>query len=121
MGAFVNIFSKSVRAECVGTGIIVTDVQPGDTATNLIMHNTDTEAAGKVGVTIGTIVGEGFDRGSILDPSDVASAIVYAVSLPDHVGMHEMLIEPRDQMFGDPTAMGVTPDGMYAPHIASGP
>jgi len=35
--------------------------------------------------------------------------------LPEHVGMHEMLIEPRDQMFGDPTAMGVAPEGMYAP------
>eukprot|EP00933_Yihiella_yeosuensis_P020005 TRINITY_DN16130_c4_g1_i1.p1 TRINITY_DN16130_c4_g1~~TRINITY_DN16130_c4_g1_i1.p1 ORF type:complete len:308 (+),score=57.32 TRINITY_DN16130_c4_g1_i1:82-1005(+) len=119
--AFVNIFSKSMRAECVGTGVRVTDVMPGDTATNLIMENTDSEAAGKVGVTIGKTVGEGFDRGSVLDPQDVANAIVYAVTLPHHIGMHEILIEPRDQMFGDPTAMGVTPDGMYAPHITTGP
>eukprot|EP00928_Gymnodinium_smaydae_P087467 TRINITY_DN71726_c0_g1_i1.p1 TRINITY_DN71726_c0_g1~~TRINITY_DN71726_c0_g1_i1.p1 ORF type:complete len:312 (-),score=73.49 TRINITY_DN71726_c0_g1_i1:91-1026(-) len=118
--AFVNVFSKSVRAECVGTGIRVTDVQPGDTATNLIMDNTDKEAAGKVGVEIGQVVGDGFDRGSVLDAQDVASAIVYALTLPQHIGMHEMLIEPRDQMFGDPTAMGVTPDGMYAPHITTG-
>lgn len=119
--AFVNIFSKSVRAECVGTGIRVTDLQPGDTATNLIMENTDTEAAGKVGVTIGETVGTGFDRGSILDAQDVADAIVYAVTLPDHIGMHEILIEPRDQMYGDPTAMGVTPGGMYAPQFTTGP
>jgi len=119
--AFVNTFSKSMRAECVGTGIRVTDVQPGDTATNLIMQNSDQEAAGKVGVAIGDTVGKGFDRCSVLDPEDVASAIVYAVTLPKHVGMHEMLIEPRDQMFGDPTAMGVTPDGMYAPHLTTGP
>lgn len=119
--AFVNTFSRSVRAECVGTGIRVTDIQPGDTATNLIMENTDTEAAGKVGVVIGEMVGKGFDRGSILDAEDVASAIVHAVTLPGHVGMHEILIEPRDQMFGDPTAMGVTPGGMYAPQFTTGP
>jgi NADP-dependent 3-hydroxy acid dehydrogenase YdfG len=119
--AFVNTFSKSVRAECVGTGVRVTDIQPGDTATNLIMENTDSEAAGKVGVTIGEVVGTGFDRGSILDASDVARAIVYAISLPHHIGMHEILIEPVDQMYGDPTAMGVTPGGMYAPQFTTGP
>merc|ERR1712146_646864 len=95
--------------------------QPGDTATNLIMENTDEVAAKKVGVEIGVVVGTGFDRASFLDAEDVASAILYAVTLPPHIGMHEMLIEPRDQMFGDPTALGVTPDGMYAPHIISGP
>lgn len=119
--AFVNIFSKSLRAECVGTGIRVTDIQPGDTATNLIMKNTDLEAASKVGVTVGVKVGEGFDRGSFLDADDVADSIVYAITAPQHIGVHEILIEPRDQMYGDPTAMGVTPDGMYAPHIAAGP
>merc|ERR1719215_972239 len=108
--AFVNIFSKSLRAECVGTGIRVTDVQPGDTATDLIMKNTDSEAASKVGVTVGVKVGEGFDRGSFLDPEDVAASIVYALTDPHHIGVHEILIEPRDQMYGDPTAMGVTPD-----------
>merc|ERR1712039_90708 len=110
---------KSVRAECVGTGIKVTDVQPGDTATDLVMKNTDQEAADKVGVSIGEVVGTGFERGSILDPADVASCIVYALTLPGHVGMHEMLVEPKDQMFGDPTAMGVTPDGMYSPQLTS--
>jgi len=118
--AFVNIFSKSLRAECVGTGIRVTDVQPGDTATDLIMRNTDTEAAGKVGVDIGSVVGVGFERASILDPSDIASAVLYAIKCPGHVGIHEILIEPRDQMFGDPTQMGITPDGMYGPG-ATGP
>lgn len=118
--AFVNIFSKGLRAECVGTGIRVTDVMPGDTATNLVMQNTDSEAAEKVGVQIGEVVGKGFDRGSVLDPEDIANAIVYAVTLPGHVGLHEILIEPRDQMFGDPTAMGVTPEGMYSPQVATG-
>jgi short-subunit dehydrogenase len=42
--AFVAVFSKGLRAECVGTGLRVTDIQPGDTATNLIMSNSDQEA-----------------------------------------------------------------------------
>jgi NADP-dependent 3-hydroxy acid dehydrogenase YdfG len=103
--AFVRMFSKGLRAECVGTGVRVTDVQPGDTATNLIMRNSDSEAAEKVGVSIGQKVGTGSDRSSVLDPQDIASAVLYAVSAPEHVGIHEILIEPRDQMFGDPTAM----------------
>ena len=81
----------------------MTDIQPGDTATNLIVGNSDKEAAKEVGVGIGEVISG--DRASVLDPDDVASAVVYAVAAPAHVGVHEMLIEPRDQMFGDPTAM----------------
>lgn len=104
--AFVATFTKGLRAECVGTGLRVTDIQPGDTATNLIMKNSDQEAADKMGVGIGKVVGDGGVREMVLDPEDVASAVVYAVTAPAHVGIHELLIEPRDQMFGDPTAMG---------------
>jgi NADP-dependent 3-hydroxy acid dehydrogenase YdfG len=103
--AFVNIFTKGLRAECVGTGLRVTDVQPGDVATNLIMKNSDQEAADKVGVAIGKVVGDGADKASVLDASDVADVVVFAATAPAHVGMHEVLVEPRDQMFGDPTAM----------------
>jgi len=103
--AFVNTFSRGLRAECVGTGIRVTDIQPGDTATNLIMQNSDQEAADKLGVKIGDIVGAGATREFYLDPEDVAASVLYAVCSPSHVGVHELVIEPRDQMYGDPTAM----------------
>jgi len=106
--SFVQVFSKGLRAECVGTGVRVTDIQPGDTATNLIMRNSDKEAADKMGVGIGAVVGGGDVGPMCLDPSDVADAVVYAATAKPHVGMHEILIEPRDQMFGDPTAMGDT-------------
>jgi NADP-dependent 3-hydroxy acid dehydrogenase YdfG len=55
--AFIQMFSKGLRAECVGSGIRVTDIQPGDVKTNLIMNNDDEEAAKKVGVLIGKEVG----------------------------------------------------------------
>merc|ERR1712086_579314 len=101
--AFVATFSKGLRCECVGTGLRVTDIQPGDTCTNLIVGNTDQEAATKMGVGIGQVISG--ERSSVLDPEDVADAVVYVVTVPAHVGIHEMLIEPCDQMFGDPTSM----------------
>ena len=36
------------------------------------------------------------DRNVWLDPEDVASAVLYAVTAPNHVGINEILIEPRD-------------------------
>jgi len=57
-----------------------------------------------MGVSIGEkIAGE---RNSVLDVADIASAVLYALTAPAHVGVHELLIEPRDQMWGDPTALG---------------
>ena len=41
----------------------------------------------------------------MLDPADIAASAVYALTAPGHVGVHLMLVEPRDQCFGDPTAM----------------
>merc|ERR1719491_934939 len=107
--AFVSVFTKGLRCECVGTGLRVTDIQPGDTATNLMLTNSDQEAAKKMGVAIGKVVGDGGDRASVLDPEDIGAAVVYAVTAPAHVGIHELLIEPRDQMFGDPTAISTMP------------
>merc|ERR1712203_1106932 len=103
--SFVSVFTKGLRAECVGTGLRVTDIQPGDTATNLIMTNSDREAADKVGVNIGQVIGTGAAREYYLDPEDVSAAVLYAVCSPPHVGVHEVLVEARDQMFGDPTSM----------------
>jgi thioester reductase-like protein len=106
--AFVTTFSKGLRCELVGTGLRVTDIQPGDTRTNLIKNNTDQEAADKVGVKIKEVIGAGVEDGdpNFLDAADIADAVLYAVTAPKNVGLHEILIEPRDQMYGDPTAMG---------------
>jgi NADP-dependent 3-hydroxy acid dehydrogenase YdfG len=107
---FVHEYSKGLRCELVGTGVRVTELQPGDVRTDLIVQNSDKEAAEKVGVAIGSkIGGEEFDestRNSYLDAADIASAVKYAITAPGHVGVNEILIEPRDQMYGDPTSMG---------------
>lgn len=113
--SFVTTFSKSLRAELVGTGVRVTDIQPGDAATNLITKNTDFEAAEKLGVSIGVEIGTGAERNTYLDPNDIAKAVLYAVTAPTHVGINEILIEPRDQMWGDPTSMNTALSSSNSP------
>lgn len=94
---FVEAMSEGLRREVVGTGLKVTTIQPGDCATDLIMNNTDKEAAEEQGVTIGVKVGTGSTTNQVLQPADVAAAVLYAVTAPSHVAINEILVEPRDQ------------------------
>ena len=125
--SFVHEFSKGLRCELIGTGVRVTELQPGDIRTDLIVKNKDKEAVEKVGVGAGAVIGgtnfketvakevaeakaEGNAKGSAtrncyLDTVDIANAVLYALRAPGHVGVNEILIEPRDQTFGDPTSM----------------
>ena len=95
---FVESLTEITRRELVGTGVALTTIQPGDVkGTELIMQNTDKEAAKEMGVEIGQPVGKGFDRNQLLDPEDIANAVVYALTAPSHVAINTVLIEPRDQ------------------------
>jgi len=117
--AFAHEFTKGLRCELVGTGVRVTEILPGDVRTNLIVQNSDNEAAEKVGVKIGAKIGgtdsefeatcakDASTRNCYLDPEDIAQAVMYALTAPGHVGVNEVLVEPRDQMFGDPTSMSM--------------
>ena len=74
-------------------------MQPGDTETGLTMHSTDLEALSAVGMKAGEAVGGASStRNQVLDVDDVASAVLYAVTAPLHVGIHEILIEAKDQV-----------------------
>ncbi|KAL3924914.1 MAG: hypothetical protein SGILL_000749 [Bacillariaceae sp.] len=95
---FVETLTEITRRELVGTGVTLHTIQPGDVkGTELIMKNTDTEAADTMGVSIGKPVGDGFAREQLLDPSDVANAVVTVLTTPPHVAINSILIEPRDQ------------------------
>ncbi|KAL7934947.1 non-ribosomal peptide synthetase [Trichoderma chlorosporum] len=85
---FVEATLQSLRVETAGTGLRVTSIQPGNTATDLLGMSTDAEAVKKYGEPSGA---------KILDPEDVARSIVYAVCQPEHVAVNEILIEPRDE------------------------
>lgn len=84
---FVEGLSQAMRHEVKDSGIRVTCIQPGDVKTELIVHTTDMEAKEQF---------SGGDAHKILDPVDIGNAVLYAVTQPDHVGINEILIEPRD-------------------------
>ncbi|KAK3710096.1 hypothetical protein LTR37_010527 [Vermiconidia calcicola] len=85
---FVEGTLQALRLETAGKGLRITSVQPGNTATDLLNMSTDAEAVKQFGEPSGA---------AILDPDDVAGAIVYALKQPDHVAVNEVLIEPRDE------------------------
>ncbi|KAF9889530.1 hypothetical protein FE257_007240 [Aspergillus nanangensis] len=85
---FVEATLQSLRLETAGTGLRVTSIQPGNTATDLLGMSTDAEAVKKYGEPTGA---------QILSPDDVANSIVYALRQPAHVSVNEVLIEPRDE------------------------
>ncbi|KAK1767569.1 putative NRPS-like enzyme [Phialemonium atrogriseum] len=85
---FVEATLQSLRLETAGKGLRVMSVQPGNTATDLLGMSTDAEAVKQYGEPSGA---------KIMDPDDVARAIVFALQQPEHVAINEVLIEPRDE------------------------
>jgi amino acid adenylation domain-containing protein/thioester reductase-like protein len=85
---FVEATLQALRVETAGTGLRVTSIQPGNTATELLGMSSDAEALKKYGEPTGA---------KVLDAEDVAASIVYAVCQPEHVAVNEILIEPRDE------------------------
>ncbi len=77
-----------MAVETAGSGLRVTSIQPGNTATELLGMSTDAEAIKKYGEPSGA---------KVLDPEDVAASIIYALKQPEHVAVNEVMIEPRDE------------------------
>jgi thioester reductase-like protein len=85
---FVEGTLQALRVETAGKGLRVTSMQPGNVATDLLGMSTDAEALKAYGEPSGA---------KVLEPEDVANAIVYALKQPEHVAVNEILIEPRDE------------------------
>lgn len=86
----VNGFSESLRQEALHSKIRVTIVEPGMVETELLDHNKNPvvqEAAKKMREQIGTP----------LAAQDIANAVLYAVSQPEHVSINEILVRPTGQ------------------------
>ncbi|TQM84006.1 NADP-dependent 3-hydroxy acid dehydrogenase YdfG [Saccharothrix saharensis] len=73
----VTGLAQAIRAECVGTGVRVTLVQPGLTDTGGIPPSRAADPK--------------------LEPEDVARAVLYAVGQPRTVDVNEVLIRPVGQ------------------------
>lgn len=69
--------AQAIRAECVGTGVRVTLVQPGLTDTGGIPPSRSADPK--------------------LAPEDVARAVMYAVGQPPTVDVNEILVRPVGQ------------------------
>jgi len=85
---FVEAVSQGLRLETASDGLKVTTIQPGDCKTELKSLTTDSEAQSQFAQSSD-------DRNVWLDPEDVASAVLFAASAPSHVGINEVLVEPR--------------------------
>jgi NADP-dependent 3-hydroxy acid dehydrogenase YdfG len=86
----VVAFSEALRQEALHANIRVTCVEPGFVETELQGHNTN------------PLVQQGVKKmreqiGDVLQAGDIADAIRYAVCLPQHVGINEILVRPTKQ------------------------
>jgi clavulanate-9-aldehyde reducatase len=83
-------FSEALRQEALNSNIRVTAIEPGFVDTELQGHNEHpmvVEATEKMRQ----------DIGKVLESEDIARAILYVVSQPEHVNINEVLIRPTGQ------------------------
>lgn len=80
-------FSEALRQECALANVRVTAIEPGWVATELQGHNDNPLVVERMNKMIEAIE-------KVLDPEDIARAIVFALSQPPHVSVNEMLIRP---------------------------
>jgi NADP-dependent 3-hydroxy acid dehydrogenase YdfG len=85
-----NAVSESLRQEVTKQHIRVTVIEPGMVATELRQHITDPE--------VRKAQQEAEHRITPLRGEDIAAAIVFAITLPKHVSISEMLIRPTEQV-----------------------
>ena len=84
---FVEAVSQALRSETASSGLRVTCIQPGNVETPLLATSTDKDAL-KNGEPSGA---------KVLEPADVARAVVYAVTQPEWCAVNEILVEPRQE------------------------
>lgn len=82
-------FVEALRQEVTTQGVRVVVVEPGFVSTELTSHITDP--------AIQAMAKEMAESMRTLQPEDIANAVVYALSQPDHVAVNQLLIRPTDQ------------------------
>ncbi|MCS5713203.1 SDR family NAD(P)-dependent oxidoreductase [Herbiconiux sp. CPCC 205716] len=85
----VTAFSEALRQEVTAQGVRVVVVAPGFTDTDLASHISD-PVSRDMAAQLKTMM-------RTLQPDDIAAAVLYAVSQPEHVSVNEILIRPTDQ------------------------
>ena len=86
----VTGFSEALRQEGVHVNVRVTCVEPGFVDTELQGHNTNP-------LVVDATKKAREDIGKVLEAGDIAQAILYVVSQPEHVAVNEVLVRPTKQ------------------------
>jgi NADP-dependent 3-hydroxy acid dehydrogenase YdfG len=86
----VTAFSEALRQEALNANIRVTCVEPGFVETELQGHNTNPAILERIEEMRESV-------GKVLTAEDIANAIVFAVSQPEHVSVNEVLVRPTGQ------------------------
>jgi len=86
----VGAFSEALRQEVCVDNIRVTLIEPGAVLTELTDHITHDDVREQVKNRVNSM--------RALSSDDVANAILYAVTQPDHVNVNEILMRPTDQV-----------------------
>lgn len=97
--AFVAQFSRNLRADLAGTGVRVTDIQPGlcgDTEFSLTRYRGDQSKADSV-----------YTGAHPLGPDDIAEAVAWVAALPPRININAIEVMPTSQSF---SALTITRD-----------
>jgi NADP-dependent 3-hydroxy acid dehydrogenase YdfG len=88
--AFVNHFSKNLRADLLGTKVRVTNIEPGlcETEFSVVRFKGDKEAADKV-----------YEGTQPITPVDIAECVFWTTNLPAHVNINSREVMPVQQAF----------------------
>jgi 3-hydroxy acid dehydrogenase/malonic semialdehyde reductase len=88
--AFVNHFSKNLRADLLGTKVRVTNIEPGlcETEFSVVRFKGDKEAADKV-----------YEGTQPITPDDIAECVFWTTNLPAHVNINSLEVMPVQQAF----------------------
>ena len=83
--AFVQQFSRNLRADLHGTGIRVTNIEPGlaESEFSVVRFGGDREKAAKI-----------YEGTEPLTPADIADIVYWTASRPDHVNINTVEVMP---------------------------
>lgn len=84
----VHAISQAMRADLLASGVKVTEIRPGmvDTEFSLVRFHGDRDRADKT-----------YDGVTPLSGADIAEAIAWAVQLPTHMNVNDMVLMPAQQ------------------------
>ena len=84
-------FSRNLRADLVGTGVRVTDIQPGlaETEFSVVRFKGDAGKAAKV-----------YEGTNPLTAEDIAEIVFWVATLPPHVNVNTLEVMPVRQAWG---------------------